>query len=95
MRSADSTDESRHTASRRAVLSQTLFGIMSGVILASKGAAAEDVATVTEDIEGSDGTITKIGFAYPRNWKYERDVSQKSDTVKLTSCRILKLNSFR
>ena len=95
MRSADSTDESRHTASRRAVLSQTLFGIMAGVILASKNAAAEDVATVTEDIEGSDGTITKIGFAYPRNWKYERDVSEKSETVKLMSFRIFKLNSFR
>ena len=61
-------------STRRTVLGQAFAAILAGLVLPSKHAYAEELVSVTEAIEGSDGTISNVGFTYPKNWKYERDV---------------------
>ena len=61
-------------STRRTVLGQAAVAILAGLFIPSKQAYAEELVSVTEAIEGSDGTISNVGFTYPRSWKYERDV---------------------
>jgi hypothetical protein len=50
----------------------TFFSLTTSPLVSR--AAGQDLATSAEEIEGSDGLMTKISFAYPKTWKYERDV---------------------
>jgi hypothetical protein len=61
-------------STRRTVLGQAAVAILAGLAIPSKYAYADDLVSVTEAIEGSDGTISNVGFTYPKSWKYERDV---------------------
>ena len=64
-------------STRRNALLQAFAVLGASVAFPLDNANADvDFVPITEDIEGSDGTISKVGFAYPRNWKYERDVSR-------------------
>ncbi len=63
-----------YQSTRRTVLGRAAVAILAGLVIPSKHAYAEDLVSVTEAIEGSDGTISNVGFTYPRSWKYERDV---------------------
>ncbi len=66
--------KSASQSSRRTVLGQAAFAFLAGRGIPSKHAYAEELVTVNEAIEGSDGTISNVGFTYPKSWKYERDV---------------------
>ncbi len=66
--------KSASQSSRRTVLGQAAFAILAGQGIPLKHVYAEEYVTVNEAIEGSDGTISNVGFTYPKSWKYERDV---------------------
>jgi hypothetical protein len=70
--------------SRRSALAQGFAVFLAATAMPLKNAnAGTDFVPVTEDIEGSDGTISKVGFTYPKNWKYERDVSHSIFALQL------------
>jgi hypothetical protein len=61
-------------STRRTMLGQAAIAVLAILATPSKQAHAEQLVSVNEEIEGSDGSISKVGFTYPKSWKYERDV---------------------
>ena len=56
------------------MLGQGAAAILAALVVPSKLVYAAELVSVNEAIEGSDGTISNVGFTYPKSWKYERDV---------------------
>ena len=71
-------------STRRTMVGQAAVAVLAILATPSKQAHAEQLISVNEEIEGSDGTISNVGFTYPKSWKYERDVRISDTPMKRT-----------